>query len=219
MEPLAKLIERLFNLAGYLIWPVMIVSAYFIVRKLFFKSSPSSFQTIQNTTPSPNTGTNEPEIRSSETSSNNTIDPELLKLVDNYLNLDIQNRTDRIRTKDTMAYQMADLVIRKKISRDSLTEQQNEGFVLALAATIQKSPEPDDVDRLLRAADSIQRHHVIYRVAQAFGMLLVRKKVAQSQIDPIKNRITSYMPDADAPLLHRLKHTERMLEVYTCDSE
>jgi hypothetical protein len=114
---------------------------------------------------------------------------------------------------------MADLVIRKKLSRDLLAEEHNEAIMLALASTVRTKPEPEDAERLLRVANRIKEHHVKYRVALAFGMLLAKKLVSPSQVTQIKAIMTRYEQNADGPLQHRLQHTQKMLSLYKKQGE
>ena len=215
MEHLIKDMIQVGTLTGDVVWPAIILFFCIVFRKQIAKGIGSL--TNNNPTPQSKEATgktaNDAENKQTQPESQE-LDSELMKLVEIYSNLNLENRVESIRAKDAVARDMADLVIRKKISRDLLAEEHNECIVLALASTVRTQPEPEDTERLLRVADSANSHHVKYRVALAFGMLLARKLVSPSRITPITQVMTQYMEDADAALEHRLNHTLKMLNLY-----
>lgn len=227
MENFIKKIEQLGGLSESMIWVAILVLFGFIFRKPLLNGMSALRAPFRTPHSKEASGQNGNELKKNQTPNNpnnftespsatsDTIDPELMKLAEVYSNLDIQNRVASIRAKDAIARDMADLVIRKKISRDTLAGENNEGILLALAATIRTHPESKDAERLLRVAHKTSSHHVKYRMALAFGMLLAKKMVSPSLVHEINQVMTAYEKDADAPLLHRLKHTEKMLSLYS----
>ena len=220
MEHLIKDMKQAGILTGDVIWPAIILFICIVFRRQIARGICS----LTNNNPTPQSKeasgktANDAENKHAQ-SEPQGLDPELMKLVEIYSNLDLQNRVESIRTKDAIARDMADLVIQKKLSRDLLAESHNEGIILALAATIRTRPEPKDTARLLRVADKVKEHHVKYRVALAFGMLLAKKLVSPSLVDEINKVMTNYEQDADAPLQHRLQHTQKMLSLYSQQSD
>ena len=215
MEQFIKKIEQVGIVTGDVIWPAIIIFLCLIFRKQIVKGISSLTATHR---PSQ---TNEPlENSKYETQNDPTqsevrgLDPELIKLAEFYSNLDLQNQVESIRTKDAIARDMSDLVIRKNLSRDLLAEEHNEAIILALASTVRTKPEPEDAERLLRVANRVNEHHVKYRVALAFGMLLAKKLVSPSLVTQINEVMTRYEQNADGPLQHRLQHTQKMLSLY-----
>lgn len=220
MEPFTKKIEQAGIVIGDIIWPAIIMFLCLIFRKQIVKGISSL--TASNRPPL----TNEP-LENSEHDTQNAptqpeargLDPELIQLAEVYSNLNLPNQVENVRTKDAIARDMADLVIRKKLSRDLLAEEHNEAIMLALASTVRTKPEPEDAERLLRVANRIKEHHVKYRVALAFGMLLARKLVSPSLVPQINEVMTRYEKNADGPLQHRLQHTQKMLSLYEKQGE
>ena len=215
MELLLKISEQTGILTGSLVWPAIGIFICFIFRKQLLKGVScltANMRSRHSNEPKEQSGCDHDPAQTQLES--NEMDPELLHFSEIYSNLKIQNQVASIRTKDAIARDMADLVIRKKISRDFLAGAQDESIILALAATIRMRPEPKDADRLLSAANRVKEHHIKYRVALAFGMLLTRKLIIPSQVEEISKVMTTYEQDADAPLLHRLQHTQKMLSLY-----
>ncbi len=139
------------------------------------------------------------------------IDPELEKLADDYLAINIEDDKQRVLAEDQSAREMADFVITKGVSRDLLASSHHEGLVLALAATVHVLPEHEDVTRLLRVADEVSRQHVKYRLLLAFSRLIEHGMVSKEDVPKLKNLFKSYRHKADGPLLKRLTHTEELL--------
>lgn len=95
------------------------------------------------------------------------VDRNLVTVADEYLAVRVPDWNERLRVKDTLAQNMADIVLSKNLSKDLLANQRHEGLILALASAVQLRPEPGDVGRLLRVADTVTRLHVRYRILQA----------------------------------------------------
>jgi hypothetical protein len=110
---------------------------------------------------------------------------------------------------------MTYLVITKGISRKALSEQYEEGLLLALSATIHSLPQLGDNNHILRIANKARKVHVRYRIILSLSRLIEKKLITNTDIDRIRNILALYKQTADDPLMRRIKHTEYKIATYT----
>lgn len=151
----------------------------------------------------------ESDIRASDTE----VDPELMRLANEYLQIEDPGWSKRVRLKDAAARKMADLVITKNISRSLLARQHHEGLILALAAASHALPQPDDFEHLLHVADEVERLHIKYRIVMAIGRLFERGLADVTKGEDACAVLDAYKHGADKSLRGRIKYTETAIQV------
>jgi hypothetical protein len=140
------------------------------------------------------------------------IDDELLALADQYLRVNAKEWSERVRIKNELTARMAAHVLQRGISRDQLAHEPHEGLLVALAAAVQHSPEPEDTRRLLTAAVNAHRLHVQYRFVLAFARLLERGFVSDADKSAIRQVLTTFEARADESLRLAIAGLRRQLD-------
>ena len=110
------------------------------------------------------------------------IPPELLKLADEYLQIFIPDWRSRVNTKNQYMQAMTNLVISKNISKDALLDSGHEGLIAAMVGAIHTFPEPGDLERLLKASETVRLRHVQYRIVLAFTALIEKGLVTSADL-------------------------------------
>jgi hypothetical protein len=139
------------------------------------------------------------------------IDAHLRALADEYLSVHLDDWTQRVRKKDSLAAEMGAYVSSRGISRDKLAGETNEGLLLALAAAVHGAPEPADTGRLVKAAYRVSRLHVQYRFVLAFARLLERGYVTPEQKAAIRAVLNVFESRADDSLRQAITGLRRQL--------
>ena len=138
-------------------------------------------------------------------------DEHLRQLANKYLQVSIADYRDRVREKDRQAAEMGAYVIERRISRDRLADETNEGLLLALAAAVQAAAEATDTDRLIKAARRVTRLHVQYRFVLAFARLLDLGYVSERQKAEIRSVLNDFEARADDSLRQAILGLRRRL--------
>lgn len=139
------------------------------------------------------------------------VDPELVKLADEYLQIDATEWTDRIRLKNESARKMANLVLTRNISKDLLASQAHEGLAMALVSAIHTSPDEKDFDRISVIVHRVSRLHVKYIIAMAIGRIFEQRLAANADIDRAQEILDLYTIGADQSLLNRIAQTKAII--------
>src|SRR6185503_8253324 len=111
------------------------------------------------------------ETVQAESVSGSVIDPELMRLADEYLEISASDWAKRVRLKDEVASKMANLVITNHIPKDLLVAQTHEGLIMALVSAIHSVPEKEDFARISKIARQVNRLHIKYRIVMALGRI------------------------------------------------
>lgn len=146
-------------------------------------------------------------------SSNVTVDPELMKLADEYLEIKAKDWRERVRLKDEAASKMANLVLTRHISKDLLASQDHEGLLMALAAAIHSFPDKDDFARLSSIAGKVDRLHVKYRIVMGIGRIFERNLATADNKNDALRILQLFTEGADAPLRQRITQTKAIIEL------
>jgi dGTP triphosphohydrolase len=146
--------------------------------------------------------------------SSEALDPELIALANEYMAIQHSDWAQRVRLKDAAARKMADLVITKNISRETLARQHHEGLILALAAASHTVPREGDVEHLLHVADEVSRLHVKYRIVLALGRLFERGIAKKDQVEPVCEVLRAYKHGADRSLSNRISYSENVIRSF-----
>ncbi len=152
------------------------------------------------------------ESSSDVSASDIEVDPELVQLANDYLQIEDPSWSQRVRLKDAAARKMADVVITKNVSRALLARQHNEGLILALAAASHTLPKSGDLEHLLHVADEVERLHIKYRIVMAIGRLFERGLADADQADEACAVLAAYKHGADKSLRGRIKYTETAIQ-------
>jgi hypothetical protein len=125
---------------------------------------------------------------------------DLRPLADRYLQVDEPDWSRRVRIKADLAEALGALIIERGIPRDEVAASPHEGCLIGLAAAVLHTPEPGDMGRLLAASVNAQRLHVQYYFVLAFGRLLERGLVTESERARLKEVLARFESRADASL-------------------
>jgi len=139
------------------------------------------------------------------------VDPELMKLADEYLQIDAKEWTDRVRLKNESARKMANLVLTRNISKDLLASQAHEGLVMALVSAIHTSPDEKDFDRISVIVHKVSRLHVKYIIAMAIGRIFEQRLAANTDVDRAQEILDLYTIGADQSLRNRIAQTKAII--------
>lgn len=139
------------------------------------------------------------------------IDDTLMKMAEDYLCINIEDWSERVRAKDAAARNMGNYIITNSISKDLLASQKHEGLVLALATTIHSFPEAGDIERLLKVSDKVNRFHVKYAIVMAFARLFERRIGSVADISRVRGVLNRYEVGGDTPLVSRINGTRAII--------
>lgn len=132
---------------------------------------------------------------------------ELRALADQYKSVNVPDWAERVRAKDAIAARMASLVITRKIPREVLARDKDEGVRMALATVITTEPKPEDENWIAIAAQGIQLKHVRYRFMMAIGRLAEFKLLTPAKAQEFEALAVEYRKNADGSLLQRIQRT------------
>ena len=150
----------------------------------------------------------------SDTASIAAIPQKLEHLAAEYLAISTPDYAERVRVKDYYARKLGLAALEGHASRDTLMTSGNEAYILALASLVLFDPMPNDTDRLLRAAESVNRLHVRYYISLALGKLIGRRLVPPAQFAGLRLMLERFRLNADEPLLRRLDETNAQLQLF-----
>lgn len=140
---------------------------------------------------------------------------QLRQMADDYLSIKHPDASERLYLKDNAANAMAEYAMRSGVTKTDiaglLSENHNEGLVLALAVLITIRPERSDFDTLYDASINLNRLHVRYRVLMALVALCERKLLPSSAKGPILELLQKFRKDADYALLDMIKYTKSLV--------
>lgn len=142
-----------------------------------------------------------------------TIDPELIKLADEYLKVSVSDWIERVRMKDELGRKMSNLVLTRHVSKDLLASQDHEGLLMALVTAIHTASEKGDFDRLSRVALKVTKLHIKYRIAMALGRIFEQNLAAKNDVARAKNILDHFKYGADAPLRRRITQTKAIIDL------
>jgi len=140
-----------------------------------------------------------------------SIPAELRRMADEYLEIQAPNWNDRVRLKDEAANRLGTYVVQRRVPREALANEHNEGLVIALASAVLAAPEKDDSRRLLTAAKSVHRLHVRYRILVALSRLVERRLLDPTEIEEWRGLLDRFEHGADASLLRMIEWTRSLL--------
>jgi hypothetical protein len=130
---------------------------------------------------------------------------ELKRLSERYLDVRIPDYKARVAEKDRLADEMVRVIREGAISRELLAGEDDQGFLLGLAATSLAFPEREDLPRLLVVASKAKLLHVRYRVVLALNKLVESGFVPQEQINEVVAALTLLAQGADNALKRRIE--------------
>lgn len=134
---------------------------------------------------------------------------ELSKLSRLYASVNIPDWATRVAEKDRLAAEMVRVVHERHISRDMLAEQEEEGLLMALAASSLGFPEPNDLARLLKVVGRVRRLHVKFRIVLAFRKLSEKGLVPADHVHEVMNALAQLEHGADEPLRERIESVRK----------
>ena len=141
---------------------------------------------------------------------------ELRKLADNYLNIRVADKYERLSQKNQSAKKMFDYAIKYGITKDKILEvadqTANEALILTLANIILAFPDKGDVANLLRVASQVTRWHIQYRIVQAFGELFSKGYALTEDYESVNNVLKRYEKTGDQSLINQIKGTRTLIE-------
>jgi hypothetical protein len=153
------------------------------------------------------------EARAVEPKTDSTIDPELMKLADEYLNISASDWAERVRLKDEAARKMANLVLTRDIPKALLAGQSHEGLIMALVSAIHTKPDREDFARISKIAHKVKRLHVKYRITMALGRIFEQNLATNADVDRALEILELYGVDADKPLRYRISQTKAIIDL------
>lgn len=143
---------------------------------------------------------------------------QLREMTSEYDNVRIADWGQRVQMKEQLAAKMAVFAIDNHISKDDIlnlyAQNASEGLIITLATIIIDSPEPTDVDRLLKYSDKVTYKHVQYRMLNAIGKLLERKLVTPTQLSRLNAFVDNCKATADASLMKKIDEISVLLSSY-----
>ena len=154
-------------------------------------------------------------LKSPNTESVATPAERLAELADRYQNVDVPDWTERVRIKDDIAAEMAQLVIAHRLPREELARNPNEGIRMALATAINTMPLPDDARWIQIAAPGVRLKHVRYRFMMAIARLVQLGYINPAQAVAFGKLADSYRANADQSLSRRIDRTLLVLSAAT----
>lgn len=125
---------------------------------------------------------------------------DLRALAKEYMEVTIEDRRERVRRKNELARQMADIVLSQGLSPDDLLKSDSEGVWMAVVSAIAIRPQEGDLESLLDVADRATRLHVRYRTVVALIACMVKQPVPVKSFASIKKALRKMSKDADSPL-------------------
>jgi Tfp pilus assembly pilus retraction ATPase PilT len=148
----------------------------------------------------------------SEAETGSTIEPELVALANEYLNISASDWAERVRLKDEVARKMANMVIIRRISKDSLVTQDHEGLLMALVSTIHTTQDERDFARISKMAHKVRKLHIKYRTVMALGRIFEQNLATKADADRALEILDLYEVGADAPLSRRITQTKAIIK-------
>lgn len=140
---------------------------------------------------------------------------ELMRLAQEYINVNVSDYAERVRRKDELATEMGNYVIRHNVARDWLAAQKNEGLAVALASAVNVLPKEDDFNNLVNAANNATRLHVMYRLVVAIGRVFESRIATAADVERAKSVLDDFEKRADAPLKRRIERTRSIIALAT----
>jgi TIR domain-containing protein len=143
----------------------------------------------------------------------------LLELIDQYLNVDFSELAERVKRKNSLANEMADLVIASNINRRELiefddVEEFSQGLILALVSVSSIAPERDDAALLIKIGKDIDKLHVKFKFVSAVATLVERVELSKKTVIALEDIIDSFAYGADKALLNRIAISKNTLGLY-----
>jgi hypothetical protein len=139
------------------------------------------------------------------------IPDELREMAKRYRHTHLRDERQNIDALVRVANEMGFLIVSRRISRDALAEDGDEGLAVGLAAAVTLDPKPRDPEILLRAGQNARRRNARYRILVAFTRLHEAAMLRPDQVDAAMMLIDHYRDDADQRLLERISSTEALL--------
>lgn len=140
----------------------------------------------------------------------------LYRMADEYLNINIDDPSDRLLRKNEMAKALCHYVVTNKIPKATLLREaeasRHEGLILTLAHYILTNPEKGDLRRLLRVTRGVERRHVRYRIVQAIGQLFERHCATAADSEAALDVLRRYETNADSSLRRLIEGTYSLIE-------
>jgi hypothetical protein len=132
----------------------------------------------------------------------------------------IRDMKERVTEKDRAANEIAQLVLRSRITKDWLVEQaplqalnrMQDGLISGLAIAITISPEEQDFQRLLRVASLCQSANAEHKVCVAFGKLFSAGFANKENVPGAVRILKEFLGrGADEPLKRRIIETASVI--------
>jgi hypothetical protein len=136
----------------------------------------------------------------------------LIDAANQYLDVNIPDRSARLKRKDEIAAEMARIVVGGNIARKTLAASANEGLRMALATAVHIDPRVGDDACIAAGGRNLKRLHVRYRFAMAMARLAERRLVKPESIIVFRQLCAEYSEGADADLHGRIARTLAVLE-------
>jgi hypothetical protein len=129
----------------------------------------------------------------------------LIKKAYEYMEINISDRDERIKAKNEKAEELGTYVITKGISKEKLTEEDNEALLLALAEAVYIRPEKNDINLLVKIGAKIKRLHVKFRILRSIGRLYDMHCLTKENRPGIQEIFTHFFEDSDERLVKEIE--------------
>jgi len=140
------------------------------------------------------------------------IPEELRQLATEYLDVRIEDYSERLRRKNELAREMGEVALIEGTSRKALAESDSEGLLLAFSSMVIAQPEPGDLALWYTAAAAAKRLHVRYRLGVALAVLISKGFVAKRDERRVLKALDRLEQDADDPLQKLISETKSLLQ-------
>lgn len=139
---------------------------------------------------------------------------ELVDLVDSYIErTSIPDYSDRLKMKAELGRAMGQIIVRKSLPKEVLFEKhKKEGMYLALAYSIELSPEKNSIELLNKLAHSAEQLYTKYVILIAYRTLASSRLINKSQVKEIANIVETFRIKADRPLIRNIDDTLNVLK-------
>lgn len=145
-------------------------------------------------------------------SADGEIDDDLIGLANEYLAVDSDDWSERVRRKNEITTRLAYIVLATKVPKERLAQSGNEGLIVALAGSILVLPEPGDVDLLIEAAPAVRSKHLKYRIAISIARLFEQSLVPENLKADVAALLSQFETGADEALRSRIRRTRALID-------
>lgn len=126
----------------------------------------------------------------------------------------IQDFVTRVSQKDQLSSEMAQHIVKNKISREELLKLKfSEGLIVAISSAVILSPEATDLEVVLKLASTPKTLHAKYKIVTAIGSIDKYHKIDLQHHPLITSLLDNYTVKADHFLLSNILKTKGQLGI------